>query len=122
MMNSADQDDVPHKRAILREFLETQKAQSKDAKDTIILPQLMQAWDYATETNFDMLLAQVTAQLALSKARILVRYNTNTSEHATASHCVPRKARVLCLVRRVLAILLSCRKTARLSYTSTIII
>ena len=31
----------------------------------MLLPQLMQAWDYAAETNFDMLLAQVTAQLAL---------------------------------------------------------
>ncbi|KAL5418668.1 hypothetical protein PMIN04_007228 [Paraphaeosphaeria minitans] len=65
ILYTADKDDVPRKRAILREFLETQKSQGKDAKDTIILPQLMQAWDYAAETNFDMLLAQVTAQLAL---------------------------------------------------------
>lgn len=31
----------------------------------MLLPQFIQAWDYAAETNFDMLLAQVTAQLAL---------------------------------------------------------
>lgn len=65
ILYSPDQDQLPRKRAILREYLDTQKEKGKDAKDTVLLPQLIQAWDYAAETNFDMLLAQVTAQLAL---------------------------------------------------------
>ncbi|KAL1598043.1 hypothetical protein SLS60_008531 [Paraconiothyrium brasiliense] len=65
ILYSTEQDDLPRKRAILREFLDTQKATGKDAKDTVLLPQLIQAWDYAAETNFDMLLGEVTAQLAL---------------------------------------------------------
>ncbi|KAJ4296884.1 hypothetical protein N0V90_006932 [Kalmusia sp. IMI 367209] len=62
---SAEEDALPRKRAILREFLDTQKEKGKDAKDTILLPQIIQAWDYAAETNFELLLAQVTAIFAL---------------------------------------------------------
>ncbi|KAF1965240.1 hypothetical protein BU23DRAFT_546313 [Bimuria novae-zelandiae CBS 107.79] len=65
ILYSTEQDELPRKRAILREFLDTQKEKGKDAKDTVLLPQFIQAWDYAAETNFDMLLAQVTAELAL---------------------------------------------------------
>ncbi|CAI6342295.1 unnamed protein product [Periconia digitata] len=65
ILYSADQDSLPRKRAILREYLDTQKAQGKSEKDTTLLAHFVQAWDYAAETNFEALLAQVTAVLAL---------------------------------------------------------
>ncbi|PSN61923.1 hypothetical protein BS50DRAFT_560853 [Corynespora cassiicola Philippines] len=63
ILYSADGDDLPRKRAILCEFLETQKDKKGD-KDGF-LQNLFQAWDYAAESNFEPLLAQLTAMLAL---------------------------------------------------------
>lgn len=60
-----EHDDLPRRRAILREYLETQKIKPKDEKDVTFLPALFQAWDFAAETNFDMLITQVAANLAL---------------------------------------------------------
>ncbi|KAF3003511.1 hypothetical protein E8E13_004993 [Curvularia kusanoi] len=60
-----DEHDVPRRRAILREYLDTQKGKSQDEKHETLLPTLIQAWDWAAETNFDAILAQVTAVLAL---------------------------------------------------------
>ena len=60
-----DEHDVPRRRAILREYLDTQKGKSQDEKFETLLPNLIQAWDWAAETNFDAILAQVTAVLAL---------------------------------------------------------
>jgi nucleolar pre-ribosomal-associated protein 1 len=56
---------VPRRRTILREYLETQKGKSQDDKHDTLLPTLIQAWDWAAESNFDAILAQVTAVLAL---------------------------------------------------------
>ncbi|PVH94925.1 hypothetical protein DM02DRAFT_538453 [Periconia macrospinosa] len=65
ILYSSDQDSLPRKRAILREYLDSQKVQGKTEKDTTLLAQFTQAWDYAAETNFEALLAQVTAVFAL---------------------------------------------------------
>ncbi|KAF2744297.1 hypothetical protein M011DRAFT_470710 [Sporormia fimetaria CBS 119925] len=65
ILYTADRDDLPRKRAILREFLETQKTGSRGDKDAALLPAFFQAWDSAVETNSDMLLSQVTACIAL---------------------------------------------------------
>lgn len=56
---------MPRRRAILREYLETQKGKTQDDKHETLLPVLIQAWDWAAESNFDAILAQVTAVLAL---------------------------------------------------------
>jgi len=60
-----DEHDVPRRRTILREYLETQKGKTQDEKHETLLPTLIQAWDWAAESNFDAILAQVTAVLAL---------------------------------------------------------
>ena len=65
ILYSTEEDALPRKRAILREYLETQREKGKDAKNDVLLPQITQAWDYAVETNFEALLSQVTAVLAL---------------------------------------------------------
>jgi nucleolar pre-ribosomal-associated protein 1 len=65
ILYTTEEDALPRKRAILREYLDTQREQDKDGKNTTILPQFIKAWDYAAETNFEALLAQVTANLAL---------------------------------------------------------
>ncbi|KAF2690505.1 hypothetical protein K458DRAFT_357328 [Lentithecium fluviatile CBS 122367] len=65
ILYSAEEHSLPRKRAILREYLDTQKEKDKDGRDTVLLPQFIQAWDYAAETNFEALLAQITANLAL---------------------------------------------------------
>lgn len=65
ILYSTEEDDLPRKRAILREYLDSQKGRGRDAKDTIFLQNLIQAWDFAAETNFEAILAQVTAVLAL---------------------------------------------------------
>jgi nucleolar pre-ribosomal-associated protein 1 len=65
ILYSAEEHDLPRKRAILREYLETQKGRSRDDKHEAFLPTLIQAWDWAAENNSDAVLAQVTAVLAL---------------------------------------------------------
>ncbi|KAF2645522.1 hypothetical protein P280DRAFT_417343 [Massarina eburnea CBS 473.64] len=65
ILYATEEDALPRKRAILREYLDTQKEQGKAERDTTLLSQFTQAWDYAAETNFEPLLAQVTAVLAL---------------------------------------------------------
>ncbi|OCK82401.1 hypothetical protein K432DRAFT_424178 [Lepidopterella palustris CBS 459.81] len=60
-----DESDAPRKRAILREYLDLQKQKWHADEDTIFLPNLMQAWAYAAETNYEQLLSAVTAVLAL---------------------------------------------------------
>jgi nucleolar pre-ribosomal-associated protein 1 len=65
ILYTTDDHDLPRKRAILREYLDSQKGRGKDAKDTAFLQNLIQAWDFAAETNFEAILAQVTAVLAL---------------------------------------------------------
>lgn len=65
ILYTTDADDVPRKRAILREYLDSQKGRGSDEKDRVFLQNLIQAWDFAAETNFEAVLAQVTAALAL---------------------------------------------------------
>lgn len=80
-MYSAEEHDLPRKQAILREYLDTQKGRGKDEKDKPFLQNLIQAWDFAAETNSEAILAQVTAVLALlfkvlSSHGELVEYGT----------------------------------------------
>ncbi|KAH7089101.1 ribosome 60S biogenesis N-terminal-domain-containing protein [Paraphoma chrysanthemicola] len=65
ILYTTEKDDLPRKRAILREYLDSQKGRGRDDKDKVFLQNLIQAWDFAAETNFDAILAQVTAVLAL---------------------------------------------------------
>lgn len=60
-----DEHDVPRKRAILREYLDTQKGRERDEKDKSFLQNLTQGWDHAVETNYSAIVSQVTAVLAL---------------------------------------------------------
>ncbi|KAH9881864.1 hypothetical protein J1614_001035 [Plenodomus biglobosus] len=65
ILYSTDADDLPRKRAILREYLDSQKSRGRDEKDRVFLHHLTQAWDHAAETNHDAVISQVTAVLAL---------------------------------------------------------
>ncbi|CBX93708.1 hypothetical protein IAQ61_003596 [Plenodomus lingam] len=67
ILYSTDDDDLPRKRAILREYLDSQKdrGRGRDEKDKAFLQNLTQAWDHAAETNHDAVISQVTAVLAL---------------------------------------------------------
>jgi nucleolar pre-ribosomal-associated protein 1 len=81
ILYTTEDHDLPRKRAILREYLDGQKGRGKDAKDTAFLQNLIQAWDFAAETNFEAILAQVTAVLALlfkvlASHRELTEYGT----------------------------------------------
>ncbi|KAF2871434.1 ribosome 60S biogenesis N-terminal-domain-containing protein [Massariosphaeria phaeospora] len=65
ILYSTDDDDLPRKRAILREYLDTQKGKGQADKDTSFLPNFILGWDYAVESNFEALISLVTAALAL---------------------------------------------------------
>jgi nucleolar pre-ribosomal-associated protein 1 len=65
ILYSADEHDVPRKRALLREYLDTQRGREREEKDRSFLQNLIQGWDYAAETSNEFILAQVTAVLAL---------------------------------------------------------
>lgn len=73
---------MPRKRAILCEYLDTQKkSKAKEDNEIAFLPQFFQAWEFAAETNFDMLLSQVTASLALqlkvfASSEVFLEYGT----------------------------------------------
>ncbi|RYN51122.1 hypothetical protein AA0118_g10621 [Alternaria tenuissima] len=60
-----DEHDLPRKRAILREYLDTQKGRGRDEQDKSFLQNLTQGWDHAVETNYSAIVSQVTAVLAL---------------------------------------------------------
>jgi nucleolar pre-ribosomal-associated protein 1 len=60
-----DEHDVPRKRAILREYLDTQKGRGTDEKEKTFLQNFIQGWDHAVETNYSAIVSQVTAVLAL---------------------------------------------------------
>ncbi|KAI4937708.1 hypothetical protein J4E85_000143 [Alternaria conjuncta] len=60
-----DEHDVPRKRAILREYLDTQKGRGQDEKEKTFLQNLIHGWDHAVETNYSAVVSQVTAVLAL---------------------------------------------------------
>ncbi|KAF2736152.1 hypothetical protein EJ04DRAFT_490440 [Polyplosphaeria fusca] len=65
ILYSHDDLDLPRKRAILREYLDTQKNKRGEDSEANFLPNFIQAWEYAAETNFEALLSQVVANLAL---------------------------------------------------------
>jgi len=65
ILHSTEVDDLPRKRAILREYLASQKKGGQEDQDVVLLPNIFQAWEYAAETHFEALNTQVTAILAL---------------------------------------------------------
>ncbi|KAF1944335.1 hypothetical protein EJ02DRAFT_398473 [Clathrospora elynae] len=65
ILYSTEELDLPRKRAILREYLDTQKGRERDEKDDAFLQNLTQGWDHAVETNHIAVISQVTAVLAL---------------------------------------------------------
>ncbi|KAJ9662374.1 hypothetical protein H2201_006081 [Coniosporium apollinis] len=58
-----DEHDVPRRRAILRDFLESQVNSS--GGDETSVPSLIQAWSFAAQSNNDYLTSSITALLAL---------------------------------------------------------
>lgn len=63
MLYSSDGDSTPRRRAILREFLISQKPKEGD-EDRVYLPDLFQALVFASQTNKDNLVSDVSALLA----------------------------------------------------------
>ncbi|KAI9782864.1 MAG: hypothetical protein M1816_001684 [Peltula sp. TS41687] len=57
--------DSANRRSSLQAYLEREKPRNDDQKDTHYLPDLMQAWSYASQSNDDSLLAAVPDVLAL---------------------------------------------------------
>ncbi|QDS73097.1 hypothetical protein FKW77_000592 [Venturia effusa] len=64
ILYAEDQHDVPRKRAILLEYLGSQKPREVD-EETVFLPNLMQTWSYAATANSDKLSSATTSILAL---------------------------------------------------------
>ncbi|TID25612.1 ribosome biogenesis protein urb1 [Venturia nashicola] len=64
ILYSQDQHDVPRKRAILLEYLESQKPREID-EETVFLPNFMQTWSFAATANSDKLSSATTSILAL---------------------------------------------------------
>jgi nucleolar pre-ribosomal-associated protein 1 len=101
ILYEADPDGLlPRKRAILREYLETQKTSGKGDSDVTFLPSFFQAWGFAAETNFDMLLSQVTASLALllkacASSADLLEYGTLLSKQVLQTSVAKRLNRSL---------------------------
>lgn len=77
ILYATEEHELPRKRAILSEYLDSQKGRGRDANDTAFLQNLIQAWDFAAETNFEAILAQVTAVLALL-FKVLASHNELT--------------------------------------------
>ena len=68
ILYSTDKDDLPRKRAILREYLDSQRPSKPNGQEDHESPFLLnhiQAWEFAIVSNHDALLTQVTAGLAL---------------------------------------------------------
>ena len=65
ILYSTDDSEKPRQQAILREYLELQKLKDSADSAAVFLPDLIQTWAYATETNFEQLLSAITAVLAL---------------------------------------------------------
>jgi nucleolar pre-ribosomal-associated protein 1 len=55
---------VPRQRAILRDYLDSQKPQGND-EEAIYLPDIMQAWNFAAQANSDKLSTAASAIVAL---------------------------------------------------------
>jgi nucleolar pre-ribosomal-associated protein 1 len=65
ILYTTDPDDLPRKRAILREYLTAEQKPGHGDHETILLPNVMTGWNYAAETNFDVLSSQIIALFAL---------------------------------------------------------
>jgi len=62
--NFSKEDNVP-RISILREYLESQPSTNDDDKAEVFLPDIMQTWSFASQSNDDSLLSAVPAVLAL---------------------------------------------------------
>ncbi|KAF2655585.1 hypothetical protein K491DRAFT_692786 [Lophiostoma macrostomum CBS 122681] len=98
ILYSTDADDLPRKRSILRDYLETQKKGREE--DATFLPNFFQAWDYGAQTSSDVLISKVTAILALllkviSANSDLLAYGTLLCKSALQQSVVRRLNRTL---------------------------
>jgi nucleolar pre-ribosomal-associated protein 1 len=59
-----DEDAVPRQRAILRDYLDSQRPRSND-KEAIYPPDIMSAWGFAAQANSDKLVTVASAIVAL---------------------------------------------------------
>lgn len=57
--------DIAKRHSLLREYLETQNYQDENKKDGVFIPDIMQTWSFASQSNDDPLLAAVPDVLAL---------------------------------------------------------
>ncbi|KAE9371565.1 hypothetical protein N431DRAFT_484088 [Stipitochalara longipes BDJ] len=62
---STSQEDNPSRISILREYLESQSSTNGDDTAELFLPDIMQTWSFASQSNDDSLLSAVPAVLAL---------------------------------------------------------
>jgi nucleolar pre-ribosomal-associated protein 1 len=60
-----DEDDRGRQLSILREYLENEKPNDLDDKDTPFLSQLWQAWSFASHSHSDQVVSSVSALFAL---------------------------------------------------------
>lgn len=65
ILYNTEDHERPRQRAILREYLDSQKGRGREEKEKSFLQNLIQGWDHAAETNHDPIISQVTAVLAL---------------------------------------------------------
>jgi nucleolar pre-ribosomal-associated protein 1 len=72
---STPETDNSARISILKDYLESQKPSNEDDKTAVFLPDIMQAWSFASQSSDDSLLSSVPAVLAL-----LVRTLSNTLE------------------------------------------
>ena len=80
ILHPANEDDVPRRRAILREYLDSQQPRNAD-DETEYLPNLMQAWNFAASSNSDSLLSAVASAID----QLLKLLSTNLEHHLTPS-------------------------------------
>jgi nucleolar pre-ribosomal-associated protein 1 len=58
-------EDNAHRISVLREYLESQNSTNDEDKVELFLPDIMQTWSFASQSNDDSLLSAVPAVLAL---------------------------------------------------------
>ncbi|KIV99244.1 uncharacterized protein PV09_09106 [Verruconis gallopava] len=79
ILHPENEDDVPRRRAILREYLESQRPRDVDDEETEYLPNLMQTWNFAASSNSDVLLSAVAS--AIDQLLKILSTNLELREH-----------------------------------------
>ncbi|KAI9724127.1 MAG: hypothetical protein M1812_000846 [Candelaria pacifica] len=65
ILHHPDDPNIQKRRAILKEYLDSQRAREGEEQDHVYMTDVMQTWSYASQSNNDSLLSAVPAVLAL---------------------------------------------------------